>query len=422
MLIFRFLILVLVLLTNIEAIADTSGNKDSSRHGAAKNGSEICTDPSSPPTLKCAKTPSAAFDNLGTLWLAWAQGGRVYVQSSTDQGLTFSEAVRVNEEPESVVSHVEARPKIMVAPEGQIYLSWMQSLEKRFSSNIRFSRSTDGGKTFSKPITINDNLDTIGHAFDSLAVGPDGKVFIAWLDARDMVKAMEEKKPFNGSSLYYTWSDDAGAHFKPNTKIIDGTCQCCRLQTEIDLDGNPLVMWRHIFPENIRDHALVKFASWDKPGEINRITHENWQIDACPHHGPGLTIDKKGRYHAVWFSNAPESQGLFYAYSSDSGRTFSTPISFGNPGASHPHVKYSDGRVVVAWSEFDGDHNQVLSMQSLDDGKTWSQPSVLMQTDGGADNPFLINHGGKIFLYWGTEKEGFRLGLVPPQNTELASN
>ncbi|WP_054761394.1 sialidase family protein [Methylomonas koyamae] len=302
----------------------------------------------------------------------------------------------------AVAAHGEYRPKIKIGPEGNIYLTWTQSLEKRHTGHIRFSRSTDGGKSFSRPVTVNDNLDVISHRFDALAVGKNGEVFIAWLDARDKEKAKVAKQEFNGTAVYYAWSGDGGASFHPNRIVAPHSCECCRLGVEIDQNNLPVVMWRHVYDGNIRDHALSRFRDWNTPGPAQRVSSENWQIDACPHHGPGLSIADDGRVHGVWFSGAPDRQGLFYGHASDAAAGFSAPHSFGNPGAKHPQVLAEGQRVVVVWSEFDGSHNLVKLIQSDDGGSRWSEPETAESSLVAADDAFLLSHGGKIYLSWQT--------------------
>ncbi|MBN2255203.1 MAG: exo-alpha-sialidase, partial [Deltaproteobacteria bacterium] len=223
--------------------------------------------------------------------------------------------------------------------------------------------------------------------------------------------AQKQGKAFNGTSLYYTWSDDGGRSFHPDKKIADSTCQCCRLQTAFDKDGLPVVIWRHIFHDNIRDHALVKFEDWSRPAPLVRLSRENWRIDACPHHGPGLSIGEDGRYHAVWFNNAPEFHGLFYAYSNDHGQHFSVPLRFGDyeKGAAHPHVLSQGEKVTVVWKEFDGKSTRILSMESPDGGVSWYDPKIVARTSGSSDNPFLLTDSEHRYLSWQTEKEGYRL-------------
>lgn len=78
----------------------------------------------------------------------------------------------------------------------------------------------------------------------------------------------------------------------------------------LDRDGVPLVFWRHIFDRNVRDHALLKL---DNKSTLMRVSHDQWAVDACPHHGPAISVAYDGTRHLAWYNNAPERQGLFYA-------------------------------------------------------------------------------------------------------------
>lgn len=356
-------------------------------------------------SIVCSETVNASFDPNGTLWLAWVNNNQIYVQSSDGQGKTLSEPVVVNRQPESVIAHDEYRPKVESDGKGHVYLTWTMALEKRHTGHIRFSRSIDGGKTFSEPVTVNDNLDVISHRFDSLALGKNGEVFVAWLDARDKEKAKANQQEHKGSSIYYTWSDNAGKSFYPNQLVAEYSCECCRLATAVDQDNLPVIAWRHVFDGEIRDHGLIKFTSWKTPGDIRRMSDEQWHIDACPHHGPGLSIAEDGSYHAVWFSGAADKQGLFYAHSNDGGHSFSPAVAFGGAGAGHPHVVALGSRVAIVWSEFDGKQRLVKLMQSHDGGVSWSAATQQAATTGNADYPFLLTNGQSIYLSWKTAED-----------------
>jgi hypothetical protein len=389
---------------------DDAAQQHAHHHSAdAKN---ICADASSLPSNQCAETISAAFAGNGELWITWANNDHVYVQSSDDKGLSFSEPVLVNAKAEKVEAKGEYRPKIKLDANNTIYLTWTLKTEGRHSGHIRFSRSIDGGRHFAEPVTVNDNLDIISHRFDSMAIGKNGEIFIAWLDARDFEQAKKAGQKFEGSSLYYTWSNDGGQHFYPNKRIAAHTCQCCRLDTAIAPDNTPVITWRHVFDGGIRDHALVKFNDWNTPGDTHRVGKDDWKIDACPHHGPGLSVSDSGIYHEVWFSGAAANPGLFYAYSSDEGRHFSRPVNFAKEGAGHPHVLASGAKVNIVWQEFDGKNNTVKLIKSADDGKNWSKPEVIAQTAQSGDQPFLISDGQKIYLSWKTQQQDYQLKPV----------
>ena len=351
---------------------------------------------------------SATFDSKGRLWLASVQDGHVRVSHSDDQGKTFNAPTLVNPEPEFVAAEGENRPKILVAGNGNIYVSYTQSLETPFAGNVRFSRSVDGGKSFSLPVTVNDNLDPFTHRFDAMGINGHGQIYIAWLDKRDVATANKEGKKYSGIAVYYAVSDDQGKSFRANIKAADHSCECCRVAMAIDTDGYPVIAWRHIYDTNIRDHALVKLDGKMTPV---RLSHENWNIAACPHHGPSLSIATDGIYHTTWFSNAPQQHGLFYAYSTDRGRMFSSPLNFGNydAQAAHPYVLSLGSRVYLAWKEFDGESTAIVGMHSSDGGKSWFAPVKLAFTTDVSDSPMLIGDNDRAYLSWNTLKEGYRL-------------
>jgi len=350
---------------------------------------------------------TGTFDENGRLWLADIRGQHVYVSYSDDHGVTRSAPVKVNAEPENILGDGENRPKI-AARKGMIFVSYTQGLAKPMSGDIRFSRSTDGGKSFSAPITVNGNREIISHRFDSLAVNGKGHVYIAWLDKREQSVAEKRGEKYNGSAIYYAMSDDSGTSFRHNIKIADHVCECCRTAMAIDSDDYPVVTWRHIYDGNVRDHALVKLDGKMAPV---RLSNENWSIAACPHHGPSLSIAADGAYHAAWFSNAPQQRGLFYAYSTDRGKTFSSPLNFGNIEAqpSRPYVLSLGSRVYLAWKEFDGESTGILGMRSVDGGKSWSAPERLAATSDISDWPMLIGENSRVYLSWNTRNEGYRL-------------
>lgn len=350
---------------------------------------------------------TASFDESGKLWLASIRDRHVYVSYSDDHGVTRSAPVKVNAEPENILGDGENRPKILVR-KGIIYVSYTQGLAKPMSGNIRFSRSTDGGRSFSAPVTVNDNHEVISHRFDSMEVNEKGQIYIAWLDKRDLSAAQKAGEKYSGAAIYYAMSDDGGISFRRNVKIADHVCECCRTAIAVDTDDYPVVTWRHIYDANIRDHALVKLDGKAAPV---RLSHENWNIAACPHHGPSLSIATDGVYHTAWFSNAPQSHGLFYTHSTDQGKTFSAPLNFGNFEAqpSRPFVLSLGSPVYLVWKEFDGENTSLLGMHSSDGGKSWSAPSKLASTSDASDSPMLISENNKAYLSWSTKNEGYRL-------------
>ena len=377
-------------------------------HGTASN--DPCADREAPASLRCAVATTATFHE-GRLWTAWAFGGHVYVNHSDDRGKTFSPPMPVNRVPERVAADGENRPKVTVGPEGGVYVAWTQRLSAPYTGNIRFSRSLDGGRTFSEPVTINDDRHLTSHRFESLTVNEQGTVYLAWLDKRDRVAEEEQGGTYRGAALYYTLSEDRGESFLPDRKVADHTCECCRTAMTTGPDGLPVVVWRHIYGKNVRDHALTWFTGPDAPGPMRRLSRDMWHIDACPHHGPAVSVTDNGVLHAAWFNNAEDRHGLFYAHSEDQGKTIQRPVSVGRyeAGAAHPDVLSLGRRVYLLWKEFDGEKTGLYTQASSDGGQTWSPARRLAETAGPSDHPFLVRDGERVFASWQTRQEGYRL-------------
>lgn len=395
----------------LSVVHGSSAAEHSHEHGRRGSTPALCETEAARDMLQCSRAASATFDYKGRLWLAWASSGHVYVSHSDDKGQSYSPPVMVNRVAEKIAARGENRPKIKTDRQGNVLVSWTQRLEKRYSGHVRFSRSVDGGRHFSTPLTVNDHREVTSHRFDALAVSDDGRVTIAWLDKRDKLVAQQQGKAYRGAALYYAVSTDGGEHFHTNSKVLDHSCECCRVAITLDRAQLPVLMWRHIYGKNTRDHALVRFTSAMQAGQVRRVSYDNWQVDGCPHHGPAINIASDDTYHLTWFNNAPERHGLFYAYSHDQVQTLSTSLNFGNyrANASHPQVASMGKDVFLAWQEFDGRQASLWLMHSKDGGKQWSSAATLATTDGNVDYPQLITDHDTVYAAWHIQGQAYQL-------------
>ncbi|MDP2283172.1 MAG: sialidase family protein, partial [Pseudohongiella sp.] len=236
-------------------------------------------------SVHCGGAPSATFDHNNHLWVAFVSNKHVYVSRSEDKGTTFSTPVQVNALPEDAEFNGENRPKIIVANNGTVLLSWTTKTSNRFTGEIRFSRSTDGGRSFEQPHTVNDDGLAIGHRFDSLFLTESGKLYVTWIDKRDLEASLARSEDYPGAAIYYTVSEDLGASFMPNVRVSHNSCECCRIAVAPHGDDNIAILWRQIFGEQIRDHAIAVLSPDGMVSDLSRATIDDWQIDACPHHG-----------------------------------------------------------------------------------------------------------------------------------------
>jgi hypothetical protein len=101
------------------------------------------------------------------------------------------------------------------ATNNNIYmLATVQQFSASNGSDIMFSRSTDGGVTFSTPQRITDDPvdQNKWHWFGTLAVAPNGRIDSVWMDTRNAANNTD-------SQLFYSWSTDGGVTWAPNVAV-----------------------------------------------------------------------------------------------------------------------------------------------------------------------------------------------------------
>jgi hypothetical protein len=358
--------------------------------------------------LRCASKVTPAFGPDGTLWLAWMAGGQVSVASSKDGGRSFSTPVQVTKERLNLDWGPDARPKIVVDRNGNIALAFAIFRDKAFNGQVLATRSSDRGASFAalRPITSSNE----SQRFEALGLDADGSVFAAWLDKRNRVPAQARGQKYDGAGLFFASSTDGGATYSESRLAQDNTCECCRLGLAFAGPGRPVVVFRNIFEGGIRDHAIVTFSDSATPGEVHRVSRDDWRIAACPHHGPSLSISAAGTYHVAWYTSGKVRKGLFYARSGDGGRTFSEPAAIGRPdrNPTRPYVIAGPREAAMVWKEFDGEKTTVNLMTSRDDGATWSTPKAISSTMDTSDHPLLVSDGRRSYLSWMTKADGYR--------------
>jgi hypothetical protein len=362
---------------------------------------------------------SVTIDETGKLWRASVQDGFVQVDSSVDLGNTFTKPVKVNQTAMKIGAEGEARPKIAVLA-GNIYLTWTQALKTPYAGYIWFARSIDGGKSFDKPYIVHTDRAEITHRFDALNVASDGKITVTWIDKRDLLAAKAAGKKYDGAAIYYAVSTDKGVSFKPEQKLADSSCECCRIVTTNKPDGTVVALWRHVFEGSERDHMIAEIPALEANNHAapRRATFGHWVIDGCPHHGAALASGGEGAnwwgYHMAYFDGNDKKPGLYYSRMDGVAWASSPPKKFGDntKQAGHPALLTRGEKVWLVWREVKDGKSSILGMFSDDDGKSWANAKVLASTSQKADYPILIQYKNLPYLVWNTQQAGLQVVLL----------
>jgi hypothetical protein len=144
--------------------------------------------------------------------------------------------------------------------------------------------------------------------------------------------------------------------------------------------------------------------------QFARASVDNWQTDACPHHGPDITTDNENRLYYSWFSQGTTNSGVMVGgYDQNNNEMMRVSVVDASAQASHPQILMHNGLLINVWKRFDGERTHIKARVSRDDGKHWSTEKSLVSSQGASDHPLLIHTTEQAYLAWQTHDEGFRL-------------
>lgn len=291
-----------------------------------------------------SNAPNVAIDeNSGKMYVVYVaeenDAHNLYLKSSTDQGKTFSEPYRINQNSDDVFLDGRVSPNIAIDNQGKIYVLWVKAdpAPELFMGVIRslvFAYSENQGQTFSSPITIAENEPLSGKSFHALDVSSDGKIYVGWLDSpaklTDNNTIVSDKS--RQSTVKFVRSTDGGNSFETSVVVDTNPCPCCNVNILAESDDSVYISWRKIFESS--DGATIRdmVVAHSKNGGLtfsapNKISDDKFEFDGCVHVGAPMVLDSKGNIHVVWYTGQEDSPGVYYAKSSDNAKTFSKPLA-----------------------------------------------------------------------------------------------
>lgn len=322
---------------------------------------------------------------------------------SADGGRNFGEPVTVPVSA-NINPHSENLPKVVFKPSGEVIAMWGEknpTPENKYTGLIRYAQSFDEGKTWTAARLLVNDPAGYDQRYADLAVLQNGEAAIVWLDNRKTVTT-------EGSALYFAETSGTDG-FGDERLISEPTCQCCRTSLYSDRHGNIHALYRSILPGNIRDMMhLVSTDEGETFSSPQRIYPDNWELEGCPHTGPGMTETASG-VHFTWYTGAKD-RGAFYANSADNGATVTGHRKITSNGT-HPQLSaLSDSTVVIVWDESirHGDQfGKRIGLQTITDAGITTPQVFLTGNSGRASYPVVTaTPDGKAVVAYCNEEKG----------------
>ena len=185
--------------------------------------------------------PHLAAAEDGTFFAVFIRNGNIECSTSTDKGRTWSAPVVAMDARGKAVGGMQRGPRVAVDGKKTVYVTAplcfdeAEFAKKYPTQDLYLAVSTDEGRTFSKPVQVNDVPKKAPESLHWLAAAPNGDVFVAWLDLRNREK---------GQDLAWVKITDQGRKIGKNQLIPGPLCECCAPGLAVDAKGNPTLVYR----------------------------------------------------------------------------------------------------------------------------------------------------------------------------------
>lgn len=240
-----------------------------------------------------------------------------------------------------------AAPRLTIDREGHLYLLRLAA-ESPKSWDILVSRSEDFGATFSPPIALKPEKGT-GAEGHQIATGNNGTVYVVWRERSPKTK---------GARLYLSRSQDYGRQWDASPQVVSVSDDVGFPQLLTDREGGVHVV-SLVGPKSHR--ALDVMSSHDYGATFSSTPIRLTAAIPISEYGitnPRVVSDGEGRLYAVWEEMKSQSDTRIYLRQSlDRGKTWTDPVLVSTPEEGEhwtyfPQiVAFPDGQVYVAWQQ-----------------------------------------------------------------------
>jgi hypothetical protein len=312
--------------------------------------------------------PSIGVDNAGAITIVWRQfdaatnRSDIYFARTTNDGASFGTPVNLTRNNGRFLF---VTPALAVARDGAINLVYAQINGTTNAQEVVFTRSTDGGVTFTPPVPISGTL-TVGTntAAPAIALEPSGAAVVAFIAAAPTTRADVFVTRAAAPGGAFSTPVNASVTFTPLTSVLNvltpalavdvaGAYHVAFIRSDLDLAEQEAYVTR----------SADRGATFSEPINASRVSIGG-AIGAAPSiaAGPGNTIGLA--WSGITLGQFPAGRDAFYATSADGGRNFTPAVNLSSDIGLQflfPQVFVNgSGRLSVLWEDETGGNNQAM--------------------------------------------------------------
>lgn len=240
-----------------------------------------------------AEQPQLCAAKDGGVWLTYGRDGAVFFAESKDGGATFSPGRQVGSLT-NLMFGMRRGPRI-AAHGRRVTVAVMGDELFAFSS-------TDGGQSWVGPTTVNDVPTSAREGLHDLAVAPDGRLFVTWLDLRNGTMEVWGAESTDGGKV---WAKNHQVYRSPDKSV----CECCHPSALFDAEGNLAAMWRNSVSGSRDLWMATRLKGETQFSAGKKLGLGTWPLNACPMDGGRIIALGGGKFASVW----QRAGDIFYA-------------------------------------------------------------------------------------------------------------
>ncbi len=213
------------------------------------------------------RVPSINIGTDGVLYVVWygsdaneknqVNNRQIKFVKSADRGNTWSSAKNISHVDgyESSQAYWQEHPYILVGKNNNLYVTWEGKDRENSNQQIKFSKSTDGGESWSDWKNISPAKDNT-QSRPTLVIDSSKRLHLFFYSS--------QLNQQDNQQINYSWSDDGGDSWSPFVAL-----------SPEDVDA------RHVTAAGISDSVHIAWRQWDLKGEARimykKLSKGNWQ-------------------------------------------------------------------------------------------------------------------------------------------------
>lgn len=315
----------------------------------------------------------------------WKDGvsSELYASSSDGRGLHWSAPVRVDDDLSGSSKFVSARS--LAFADGVVYAAWRDA--RNGDLDVYFSRSTDGGQSWSASLRLDDGYAAGAQAVDYVQVVADESyVYVA----------MRVDTPSGGEDIWMASSMDHGATWNPTLQANTAAADCDYVSIACE-GANAFVTFADNRNSASEDDLFLRMTHNGGVSWMMNMLDE--QIDeGGPNNGdveaPELLISGGMTGLVVgWLEDqtlsSPNDEELHIRYSPNGGHMWPLPESTLGAGfdVENPSIAFDGATIIAAWEDDRSGRDEIYAAVSRDFGLSWTEHSI---SQGGGSYPAVF--------------------------------